>query len=76
MARAMEVTRLASALRTADIAHPAHGLDDAGAAGVLDLGTQVRDVYVDVVGVALENEIDEDPEDEPGEEQDEDIFAE
>ncbi len=48
----MEVTRLASAFRTADIAHPAHGLDDAGAAGVLDLGTQVRDVYVDVVGVA------------------------
>ena len=37
-ARAMEVTRLASALRAADIAHPAHGLDDAGAAGVLDLG--------------------------------------
>ena len=35
---AMEVTRLASALRAADIAHPAHGLDDAGAAGVLDLG--------------------------------------
>lgn len=48
----MDVTRLASALRTADIAHPAHGLDDSGAAGVFDLGTQVRDVHVDVVGVA------------------------
>lgn len=43
---------MASALRTADIAHPAHGLDDAGAAGVFDLGAQVRDVHVDVVGVA------------------------
>ena len=52
MARAMEVTRLVSAVRAADIAHPAHGLDDAGAAGVLDLGAQVRDVHVDVVGVA------------------------
>ena len=52
MARAMEVTRLVSAFRATDIAHPAHSLDDAGTAGVFDLGAQVRDVYVDVVGVS------------------------